>query len=105
MATKQVIEEFVRYYFKSLPPPYNQPEPRPIEPPNVCYVDIPGVVDELYEWLKLLPSTTKKEDIKSLVFKILRQSEMIANDLKTFKLNGNDVCIVCKKVIGKLPPI
>jgi hypothetical protein len=82
MVTLETVENVIREYFNLSLSPNDQPEPRDIK-----YIDIKGARDEIFEWLKLLPSSTPIGEIKKIIRIVIRLAEIEANKNKFFRVD------------------
>jgi len=92
--TKKIIQKYVDDYIDKGYSPSDQPQPR-----DRKYFAINGIVQELYEWFKIIPERITEGNIEIQIRKILRLSERIANTYKTHKVNEVFVANVCKEFL------
>lgn len=95
MVTKETLENVIREYTELRISPDQQPEPRPSD-----YFDIKGIVNEMFEWFKRLPSTTNVKEIKRLVRDCLTRSEELSDRDGFQRLCIYHVCIILSKIFG-----
>jgi len=95
MITLETVENIIREYFNLQLSPNDQPEPRSLE-----YVDIKGVRDEIFEWIKLLPINTILSEFKTIIRNVLRLAELKADDDRFFRLSIYHVNLALQEVFS-----
>lgn len=100
MIRKYTVELFIREYCDLGLFPNGQPEPRTIE-----YFDVAGTTEEIFEWLKKLPSSTPPKEYKRITRDILRKAELLADNDKMFKVGIYHVSLAAEYIFNSFEKI